>query len=54
MTSLATPSFWRALRALSPADQQAARRAYRQFAADPFHNSLRWIGSHADFDNMFG
>jgi hypothetical protein len=87
VTSRATPSFWRALRALSPSAQQAARRAYRQFSLDPFHNSLRfkklggydtlwsvrvtlsvravgnrdgdtivwvWIGTHAEFDNLFG
>jgi hypothetical protein len=42
MISRATPSFWRALRELSPADQQAARRAFGQFAADPSHNSLRF------------
>jgi len=40
VTSKATPSFWRALRALSPSDQLAARRAYREFVADPWHNSL--------------
>ena len=27
---------------MSQADQQAARRAYKLFAADPFHNSLRF------------
>ncbi|MCI0364377.1 MAG: hypothetical protein L0Y44_13885 [Phycisphaerales bacterium] len=42
MISRATPSFWRALRGLSAADQRAAGRAYRQFAADPSHNSLRF------------
>ena len=42
MISRATPSFWRALRALSKPDQAAARRAYRQFVADPSHNSLRF------------
>ena len=73
--------------ALSAADQRAARRAYRLFAEDPAHNSLRfkklsghrdlwsvratlniravgqrdgdtvvwvWIGSHNDFDSLFG
>jgi hypothetical protein len=40
--SRATPSFWRALRALSTADQLAARRAFAQFVADPSHNSLRF------------
>ena len=42
MISRATPSFWRTLRALTAADQQAARRAYRRFAVDPSHNSLRF------------
>ena len=42
MTSRVTPSFLRGLAALSPSDQAAARRAYRQFAVDPFHNSLRF------------
>ena len=70
-----------------PGRALAARRAYRQFATDPFHNSLRfkklagydtlwsvrvtlsvravghrdantvvwvWIGTHAEFDRMFG
>ena len=27
---------------MSPVDQQAARRAYRQFLVDPSHNSLRF------------
>jgi hypothetical protein len=40
--SRATPSFWRALDALSDADRAAARRAFAQFAADPQHNSLRF------------
>lgn len=42
MTSRITPSFRRGLSALSALDQQAARRAYRQFVADPLHNSLRF------------
>lgn len=42
MISRVTPSFWRALRALSAADQKAARRAYRLFVQDPSHNSLRF------------
>ena len=42
MTSRVTPSFKRGLAALSASDQQAAKRAYRQFVADPFHNSLRF------------
>lgn len=42
MKSRATPSFWRALRGLSAADQHAARLAFQQFNADPSHNSLRF------------
>lgn len=42
MISRATPSFWRALRALTSAEQEAARRSFRQFLADPTHNSLRF------------
>lgn len=42
MISRATPSFWRALRELSDADRAQARSAYRQFNANPFHNSLRF------------
>jgi len=30
------------MRALGAADQKAARRAYRQFLADPSHNSLQF------------
>jgi hypothetical protein len=39
--SRATASFRQALRSLSPAEQQAARRAYR-LMADAAHNSLRF------------
>jgi hypothetical protein len=85
--SKATPSFWRALSLISSADRQNARRAYRLFANNPDHNSLRfkklaghddlwsarvsrrvravaqrsgdtviwvWIGSHNEFDKLFG
>jgi hypothetical protein len=85
--SKVTPSFWRTLSLLGATDQQAARRAYRLFAENPAHNSLRfkklaghpslwsvrvtlnvravgersgdtitwvWIGSHNDFDKLFG
>jgi hypothetical protein len=37
-----TPSFKRALAALSAGDRQAARRAYHRFEKDPAHNSLRF------------
>jgi hypothetical protein len=50
--SRATPSFWRALRGLSAADQQAARRAFRQFVTDPSHNSLRFK-KLAGYDNVW-
>jgi hypothetical protein len=85
--SKATPSFWRTLSLVSAADRESARRAYRFFATNPEHNSLRfkklaghanlwsvrvsrrvravgqrvgntitwvWIGSHNDFDKLFG
>jgi mRNA-degrading endonuclease RelE of RelBE toxin-antitoxin system len=42
VTSRITPSFRRALRALSAAEQKAARRAYRQFVNDPARRSLRF------------
>ena len=42
MISCAAPSFWRLLRSLSDAEQQAARLAFRKFMADPLHNSLRF------------
>jgi arginine/ornithine N-succinyltransferase beta subunit len=50
MISRATPSFWRGLAVLSRSDQKAARHAYRQFAVDPFHNSLRFkkLAGHDD------
>jgi len=85
--STTRPRFWRAYAALDPEVREAARRAYRQFAFDPAHPSLRfkklaghaqvwsvrindqyravgerhgermiwaWIGSHNDFDKLFG
>lgn len=87
MISRTRPSFWRAYASLSPQARQAARRAYRLFAENPNHPSLRfkklggyddvwsvrvneqyravgerhgdtvtwvWIGSHNDFDSLFG
>jgi hypothetical protein len=81
------PSFWRAHAALDPRVREAARRAYRLFALDANHPSLRfkklggfeniwsvrvneqcravgerrgetiiwfWIGSHNEFDKLFG
>lgn len=87
MISTTRPSFWRAFHQLDPTVRDAARAAYRAFAQDPAHPSLRfkklaghehfwsvrigaqyravgerrgdtiawaWIGSHSDFDNLFG
>lgn len=87
MISLTRPSFWRAYVALDPRIKEAARSAYRLFAENPGHPSLRfkklaghdriwsvrindsfralaerngdtviwfWIGSHNDFDKLFG
>ena len=87
MKSLVRPSFWRAYDHLGPRVRDAARRAYRLFAENPSHPSLRfkklggyedlwsvrineqyravgerrtdtivwvWIGSHNDFDHLFG
>lgn len=42
MTSRVTPSFWRALRAMTRSEQRAAKRAYRRFMADPSHPSLQF------------
>lgn len=42
MNSLTRPSFWRAYEALDPRVREAARRAYRLFADDPEHPSLRF------------
>jgi len=48
--SKATPSFWRALSLISAADRDGARRAYRIFAKNPEHNSLRFkkLAGHVD------
>lgn len=87
MISLTRPSFWRAYKRLDPPVREAAHRAYKLFADNPDHPSLRfkklggydnvwsvrineqyravaersgdtvvwvWIGSHNDFDNLFG
>ena len=87
MKSLTRPSFWRAYQGLGDRERQAARRAYRIFAEEPGHPSLRfkklagyddiwsvrineqyraiaerqgdtvtwvWIGSHNEFDKLFG
>jgi hypothetical protein len=87
VTSTARPSFWRAFQQLDPAVRAAAREAFRIFAENPDHPSLRfkklggydqfwsvrigshyravgertggeivwtWIGSHNDFDSLFG
>ena len=52
MISRVSPSFWRELRALSGADQTAARRAYRLFVENPSHNSLRFK-KLAGHDNLW-
>ena len=87
MISRTRPSFWRAYALLDARVREAARRAYRVFAENPSHPSLRfkklggyvhvwsvriseqyravgerhgdtvvwvWIGSHNDFDKLFG
>lgn len=87
MKSLTRPSFWRAYELLDPRTREAARRAYRLFAENPAHPSLRfkplggydhvwsvrineqyravgerrgdtiswvWVGSHNQFDKLFG
>ena len=87
MISLTRPIFWRAYKRLDPPVREAARRAYKLFADNPDHPSLRfkklggyedvwsvrineqyravaersgdtvvwvWIGSHNDFENLFG
>ena len=87
MISRVRPSFWRAYSALDARTRAAARRAYRLFAQNPSHPSLRfkklagyedvwsvrineqyravgerkrdtivwvWVGSHNDFDKLFG
>ena len=42
MISLVRPSFWRSYAALDPRVKQTARAAYRLFAQDPNHPSLRF------------
>ena len=42
MISRARPSFWRAYAALGNEAREAARRAYRLFAENPAHPSLRF------------
>ena len=87
MNSLTRPSFWQAYARLDLRTREAARKAYRLFANDPAHPSLRfkklgrydniwsvrineqcravgerrgdamiwfWVGTHNDFDNLFG
>jgi len=48
--SQTTPSFWRFLALLTDTERLAARRAYRLFATNPEHNSLRFkkLAGHAD------
>jgi mRNA-degrading endonuclease RelE of RelBE toxin-antitoxin system len=40
--SLVRPSFWRAYAELDPRAREAARKAYRLFAENPGHPSLRF------------
>jgi len=42
MNSVTRPSFWRAYAALDPRVKGAAREAYRLFANNPDHPSLRF------------
>ncbi len=42
MISRTRPSFWRAYEALDPRVKAAARRAYKLFAQEPDHPSLRF------------
>ncbi len=42
MKSSATPSFWRAYRALRPEIQTEARKAYQLWRTNPRHPSLRF------------
>lgn len=42
MISRLTPSFRRSLAILPSVDQDSARKAFRQFKADPSHPSLRF------------
>jgi hypothetical protein len=43
-------SFWRAYESLDPQTREAARRAYRLFASNPDHPSLRFkkLGGYED------
>ncbi|AFZ48990.1 type II toxin-antitoxin system RelE family toxin [Dactylococcopsis salina] len=42
MNSAVLPSFWRSYRQLSSEIRQSARKAYRLWAENPFHPSLRF------------
>ena len=42
MNSNTVPSFWEAYRALNEPVRRAARKAYRLWAANPFHPSLHF------------
>ena len=46
MKSSATPRFWAAYRKLPPDIQGLARKAYRLFASNPRHQSLRFKKVH--------
>lgn len=52
MISRTRPSFWREYEALDPRTKLCARRAYRQFAANPDHPSLRFKKFHG-FSNVW-
>jgi hypothetical protein len=68
MNSATLPSFWRAYEVLDEEIKRRARRAYRLWAQNPFHPSLRfkcinrlegdtvtwfWVGSHDDYERFF-
>ena len=42
MKSAVLPSFWESYRALNSEVRQSARKAYRLWAENPFHPSLRF------------
>lgn len=42
MNSVALPSFWTAYRALDEVTRRRAKKAYRLWAQNPFHPSLRF------------
>ncbi len=42
MNSATLPSFWTAYRPLDEAIKRSARKAYRLWAENPFHPSLRF------------